>query len=106
MCTSYCEQKKISERESNFGPDISAECELFQSFVWNFLLHSLLEMDSKGAEFMNVNFVEVSGHNYEVLRFKVSVYNVYITNQFQTIFTQEGGDPLVEATVNSKEENS
>ena len=66
MCISYSEQKKIKGRESNFGPDISADCELFQSFVWNFLLHSLLEMDSKGAEFMNVNFVEVSGHNLEI----------------------------------------
>ncbi len=54
-------KRKNRERKSNFGPDISADCELFQSFVWNFLLHSLLEMDSKGAEFMKVNFVKVSG---------------------------------------------
>ncbi len=35
------------------------------------------------AEFMNVqfrNFVEVFGHNLEIP--KVSVYNVFITNQF------------------------
>ncbi len=39
---------------------------------------------------------------------EVSVYNVYITNQFQTTFAQEGGvvNPRVEVTVNSKEENS
>ncbi len=36
-----------------------------------------------------------------VLRLEVSVYNVYITYQFQTTFA-----PLVEVTVNSKEENS
>jgi hypothetical protein len=42
-----------------------------------------------------------------VLRLEVSVYNVYITNQFQTTFTRGGGgDPLVEVTVNSKEEIS
>jgi hypothetical protein len=31
------------------------------------------------------NSVEVSGH-----RLEVSVYNVYITNQFQTTFAQRG----------------
>ncbi len=44
-----------------------------------------------------------------VLRLEISVYNVYITNQFQTTFAQgDGGakNPLVEVTVNSKEENS
>jgi hypothetical protein len=43
-----------------------------------------------------------------VLRLEVSVYNVYITNQFQSTFAQGGGgeNPLVEVTVNSKEENS
>jgi hypothetical protein len=45
-----------------------------------------------------------------VLRLEVSVYNVYITNQFQTTFAQGRGrgeqNPLVEMTVNSKEENS
>ncbi len=37
-----------------------------------------------------------------------SVYNVYITNQFQTTFARERGQHtlLVEVTVNSKEENS
>ncbi len=42
-----------------------------------------------------------------VLRLEVSVYNVYITNQFQTTFAQGEGelDPLVNVTVNSKEEN-
>jgi hypothetical protein len=39
----------------------------------------------------------------KVLRLEDSVYNVYITNQFQTTFAQEGGDPLVEADANSKE---
>ncbi len=36
------------------------------------------------------------------------MYNVYITNQFQTTFAQRRGEynPLVEVTVNSKEENS
>ncbi len=53
-----------------------------------------------------VNFVEVSGHN---LKLEVFVYKVYITNQFQTTFARGGGGgviPLVEVTVNSKEENS
>jgi hypothetical protein len=39
-----------------------------------------------------------------VLRLDVSVYNVYITNQFQ--LRGRGVNPLVEVTVNSKEENS
>jgi hypothetical protein len=35
---------------------------------------------------------------FRVLRLEVSAYNVYITNQFQTTFAQEGGGvkPLVE----------
>ncbi len=37
------------------------------------------------------NFVEVSGHILRVLRFEVSVYNVYITNQLQSIFSPGGG---------------
>ncbi len=50
------------------------------------------------------NFVEVS-----VLRLEVSVYNVYITTQFPTTFALGVGgggelNPLVEMTVNSKEE--
>ncbi len=49
------------------------------------------------------NFIEVAGHNLEV-----SVYNVCIINQFQTTFLKGGGggNPLVELTVNFKEENS
>jgi len=53
---------------------------------------------------MNVKVVEVPGHNLRVLRLDVSVYNVYITNQFQTTFARGGGgvNPLVEVTVNTK----
>jgi len=40
---------------------------------------------------MNVKVVEVPGHNLRVLRLDVSVYNVYITNQFQTTFARVGG---------------
>ncbi len=43
-----------------------------------------------------------------VLRLEVSVYNVYITNQFQPTFAQGGGGGeylLEEMTVNRKEEN-
>ncbi len=47
------------------------------------------------AEFPNILFVEVSDHNLEV-----SVYNVYITNQFKTTFAPGVGG--VEVTVNSK----
>ncbi len=49
---------------------------------------------STEAKFMNVqfdNFVEVSlGIILGVLRLDVSVYNVYISNQFQTTFAQGG----------------
>jgi hypothetical protein len=39
------------------------------------------------------SFVEVSGHNLEsVLGLNVSVYNVYIINQFKTTFAQVGGE--------------
>jgi hypothetical protein len=53
---------------------------------------------------MNVKVVEVPGHNLRVLRLDVSVYNVYITNQFQTTFARVWGgvNPLVEVTVNTK----
>ncbi len=41
-----------------------------------------------------------------VLRLEVSIYDVCIANQFQATFDQGGGgNPLVEVTVNSKEEN-
>ncbi len=47
----------------------------------------------------------------KVLRLEVSVCNVYMTNKFQNTFAWEGGgggvsNPLIEVTVNSKEENS
>jgi hypothetical protein len=46
-----------------------------------------------------------------VLRLEVSLYNVYISNQFQPLFFKGGRggggyNLLVEVTVNSKEENS
>jgi hypothetical protein len=43
-----------------------------------------------------------------VLRLEVSIYNVYITNKFQTTFAQggRGVKSVVEVTMNSKEENS
>ncbi len=40
------------------------------------------------AEFMNVHFF--LGIILRVFRLEVSVYNVYITNQFQTTFAQGG----------------
>ncbi len=40
-----------------------------------------------------------------VLRFEVSVYNVYIINQFKPVLLR-GDGPLVEVTVNSKKEKS
>ncbi len=50
--------------------------------------HLISELILTEAEFMNVQFRWVSGHN---LRLKVSVHNVYITNQFQTTFAWGGG---------------
>ncbi len=44
-----------------------------------------------------------------VLTLEVSVYNGYITNQFQTTFVGGGGggvESVVEVSINSKEENS
>ncbi len=43
-----------------------------------------------------------------VLRIEVSVYNVYITNQFQTTFAQDGGGGkfVSRGDCESKEENS
>jgi hypothetical protein len=41
-----------------------------------------------------------------VHRLEVSVYNVCIANQFQITFARREVDPLVEVTVNSKEEHS
>ncbi len=41
------------------------------------------------------NFVEVSGHNLEssqTFKPEVPVYNVNITNQYQTTFAPGGGD--------------
>jgi hypothetical protein len=39
---------------------------------------------------MNVQFLEVYVHN-RVLRLEVSLYNAFITNQFQTNFAWGGG---------------
>jgi hypothetical protein len=51
------------------------------------------------------NFVEVSGHNLIALILEVSVHNAYITNQFKTTYAHGGGGiPLVEVSVNRKEE--
>ncbi len=56
---------------------------------------------------MNVQFVEVSGHNLES-----SPYTMFTlpTMQFQTTFAQGWGqgekNPFIEVIVNSKEENS
>ncbi len=47
---------------------------------------------STEAEFMNVQFAKVSGHNLESCQTWGSVYNVYITNQFKTTFAQGGGE--------------
>ncbi len=47
-------------------------------------------MSSPEAEFMN--YVEVSGNNLQSShRLEISVYNVYITNQFKTNFCSRGG---------------
>ncbi len=47
---------------------------------------------SAEAEFMNIQFLEVSGHNIEELAdSEVSVYNVNITNPLQNIFAQGVG---------------
>ncbi len=50
--------------------------------------------------------LRVLGIFLSVLRTEVCVYNVYIANQFQPLCSKGGGDPIVEVTVNSKEENS
>jgi hypothetical protein len=50
---------------------------------------------------MNVQFVEVSGHNLEI--------TCLLTKQFQATLARGGGggeDSLIEVTLNSKEENS
>jgi hypothetical protein len=59
-----------------------------------YLLHlTLVEVSMKTeAEFINVQFrLRFLGRILRVLRLEVSVYNVYITNQFQTTFAQKGG---------------
>jgi hypothetical protein len=63
------------------------------------------------AEFMSIQFrisLRFLGIILRVFRLEVSVYNFYITNQFQTTFAQGGGgvglNLLIEA--NSKEEHS
>jgi hypothetical protein len=61
---------------------------------------------------MNVQFVEVSGHTHKISGLDVSIYNVYITNQFQAPFAQGGVNVGVKSVsrgdcaVNSKQENS
>jgi hypothetical protein len=54
--------------------------------------------------------VRFLGIIWRVLTLEVSVCNVYITNQFQTIFAGGGGEggvkSVVVVTINSKEKNS
>jgi hypothetical protein len=54
---------------------------------------------------MNVQLLRFPGIILKVLRLEVSIYNVYITNYFQTTFAQGGGESALEVTVNSKGEN-
>jgi len=56
------------------------------------------------AEFINVISLRFLGLTLKVLRLEVSMYNVYITNQFQAAFARGGGEGnlLVEVTENSK----
>jgi hypothetical protein len=45
------------------------------------------------AEFMNMNMntkLSFLSINFRVIRLEISIYNVYITNQFQTTFAQGG----------------
>ncbi len=61
------------------------------------------------AEFWTRKSLRFLGIILRVLILEVSVYNVYITNQFKTTFAQGRGggySALVEMTVNSKKENS
>jgi hypothetical protein len=64
---------------------------------------------STEAEFMNGTIsLRFLGIILRVLRLEVSVYNVYITNQFQTTFSKGAGGvkSVSRGTVNSKETNS
>jgi hypothetical protein len=60
------------------------------------------------VEFKNIGTISFRflGIILRVLRLEVSVYNVYITNKFQTTFAQGGGGGInlsVELTVKSKD---
>ncbi len=62
--------------------------------------------DYKKQKFSPFSFVAVFRSGIRDGQKSGSVYNVYITNQFQTTSAQRGGgvNPLVEVTVNSKEQ--
>jgi hypothetical protein len=64
-------------------------------------LNSLLYWSRIHEHTISLGFL---GMILRVLRLEFSVYNFYITTQFQTTFAR-GGDPLVQMTLNSKEEN-
>ncbi len=72
-----------------------------------FILHTYTE-----AEFMNVNVVEVSGHNlensYKSWGFQIQCLHYKTVSIFKPLLLKGGGgaNQLVEVTVNSKEENS
>ncbi len=73
------------------------------------VLYLEIKKESKSRILEQKNFVEVSGHNLKSSQTLDSVNKVYITNQFKTTFAQArrvGVNPLVEVTVNRKEENS
>jgi hypothetical protein len=78
-----------------------------------YLLHlTLVEVSMHTeAKFINVQFtisLSFLGRILRVHRLEVSVYNVYITNQFQTTFAQKEGEvkSVSRVTLDSKEENS
>jgi hypothetical protein len=75
------------------------------------LPHRLTAQCLRGAFLKPNSWMKFLSIILRVIRLEVSVYNVYITKQFQTTFARGGGgggvvNPLEEVTVNSKEENS
>ncbi len=65
---------------------------------------SIANLEQFGSKY--ISFIEIFGHILKVLGLEVSVYNVYITYQFQTTFSRGGGGGgrFVELIWNRKED--
>jgi hypothetical protein len=116
ILTVHKNETSCSEQEENFG---GSKVGKLRKYLWNLTEYPETSFAAQVSTICTEQHMSRSrihecpislrcmGIILRVIRFEVSFYYVYITNPFQTTFAHGGGGkPIVEVTVNSKEENS